>query len=103
MNFGEWIRMLRKQHNYDIRTLAQQSGVEASTISRVENERTQVTLLIAIRLCEGLGVTVSDMLTEVFGVATYKRAPQEERIGSGAAPTMDDVEQFLSYFRDHKK
>jgi transcriptional regulator with XRE-family HTH domain len=102
MNFGEWIRMLRKQHNYDIRTLAEQSGVEASTISRVENERTQVTLLIAIRLCEGLGVSVSDVLTEVYGVEPFKSA-REGAVGSGAAPTEDDVEQFLSYYRDHRK
>lgn len=102
MNFGEWIRMLRKQHNYDIRTLAEQSGVEASTISRVENERTQVTLLIAIRLCEGLGVSVSDVLTEVYGVEPIKSA-REGTPGSGAAPTEDDVEQFLSYYRGHAK
>ncbi len=101
MTFGEWIRWLRKEQKLDIRTLAEQSGVEASTISRVENERTQVTLLIAIRLCEGLGVSVSDVLTEVYGVRTLK-STQEEITRISTLPTMNDVEQFLHYFRNHK-
>jgi transcriptional regulator with XRE-family HTH domain len=96
MNFGEWIRSLRKVQKLDIRTLAERSGVEVSTISRVENERTQVTLLIAIRLCEGLGVTVSDVLSVVYGEGTFNGA-QESMTEADALPTEYDVEQFLNY------
>jgi len=101
MTFGEWIRRLRKEQKLDIRTFAEQSGVEASTISRVENERTQVTLLIAIRLCDGLRVTVSDVLSEVYGV-TARKSTHEEVPQMSLAPTMEDVEEFLRYFHEQK-
>ncbi len=100
MNFGEWIRSLRKEQKLDIRKLAEQSGVEVSTISRVENERTQVTLLIAIRLCEGLGATVSDVLTVVCGERMFSDA-QEPMTEADAIPTEDDVERFLNYLHSH--
>lgn len=94
MEFGEWIRSIRKAQKLDIRTLAGQTGVEASTISRVENTRTQVTLSTAIRICEGLGVTGSDLLEAVRG----KHVPYQEDSSSTrdkAIPTMEDVEAFL--------
>src|SRR5260370_27511004 len=100
MNFGEWIRSLRKEQKLDIRKLAEQSGVEVSTISRVENERTQVTLLIAIRFCEGLGATVSDVLTVVCGERMFSDA-QEPMTEADAIPTEDDVERFLNYLHSH--
>lgn len=93
MNFGEWVRDLRKAQKLDIRTLARQIGVEASTISRVENTRTQVTLNTAIRICEGLGVTGIDLLNAVQG----KHILYQEKNGPAdkAIPTIEDVETFL--------
>lgn len=97
MDFGEWIRLLRKERKLDIQSLADRSGVEASTISRAENARTQVTLLTAIRLCDGLGISVADVLDSVYGKHTLK-GEQEQQSIIPAVPTMNDVEQFLSSF-----
>ncbi len=102
IEFGHWIRSARKEYQLDIRALAELSGVEASTISRVENARTQVTLLIAIRLCEALGKDVSDVLTIVRGKPTIKDT--DKRMNeANAVPTLYDVEQFLSYFQGNKE
>lgn len=102
MLFGEWARSVRKEQKLDIRTLAEQSGVDASTISRVENKRTQITLLSAIRLCDGLGVTVSDVLTQVYGKGKSDTV-REKRTKRSTAPTTPDVEHFLDYFHQHEE
>lgn len=94
MEFGEWIRRSRKAQKLDLRALAGKTGVEAGTISRVENARTQVTLSTAIRICEGLGVTGFDLLEAVRG----KHVPSQEESSSvrdKAIPTMEDIEAFL--------
>ncbi len=102
MDFGEWIRSLRKERKLDIQSLAERSGVKASTISRAENARTQVTLPTAIRLCEGLGVTVEDVLNVVYGNHAIPD-DQEQQSVTPAVPTIRDVEQFLSYFRRNEE
>lgn len=102
INFGLWIRSLRKEQQLDIRTLSERTGVEVSTISRVENARTQVTLLTAVRLCEGLGKEVADVLTVLHGNPTLK-VIEEQVTGTDAVPTMSDVEQFLAYFHRSKE
>jgi transcriptional regulator with XRE-family HTH domain len=95
MDFGEWIRSIRKAQKVDIRTLAGQTGVEASTISRVENTRTQVTLSTAIRICEGLGVTGHDLLEAVqekhISYQKDNRLTPDETI-----PTLENVETFFT-------
>jgi len=102
VDFGEWIKLLRKERKLDIQSLADHSRVEASTISRAENARTQVTLLTAMRLCEGLGVTKDDLLDAVYGKHTIK-GDQEEQPVTLAVPTMNDVEQFLSNFHRNEE
>src|SRR5260221_14635496 len=74
ISFGEWMRAIRKERCLDIRTLAERTGVEATTISRVENARTQVTLQTCVRLCEGLGVSEFDVIAALYG----KPAPSSE-------------------------
>lgn len=99
MNFGDFIRSLRKGQNLDIQTLSQSSGVEASTISRVENARTQVTLLTAIRLCESLGASVAD----VRGVLIPDRPSESVEVLAVTPPTLIDVEQFLDSFHSNRE
>lgn len=97
--FGLWIRSLRKERKFDIRTLAERTGVEVSTISRVENARTQVTLLTAIRLCEGLGKNVSDVLA----LLQEKPIHIDSTDRADGIPNLSDVEQFLSYYQGKKE
>jgi transcriptional regulator with XRE-family HTH domain len=102
MSFGNFIRSVRKERKLDILGLAKRSGVEASTISRVENARTQVTLLTAIRLCEGLEVTIADVLTALLG-KQYSSKQQSQALEALAVPTFRDAEQFLTYFHSNKE
>lgn len=102
INFGHWIRSLRKERQLDIRAMAELTGVEVSTISRVENAKTQVTLITAIRLCEGLGKDVSDVLAIMREKPTLIET-EELTNRADAVPTLSDVEQFLSYFQGNKE
>jgi transcriptional regulator with XRE-family HTH domain len=102
MDFGEWIRLLRKEQKLDLQSLAERSNVEASTISRLENARTQITLQTAIRLCEGLGMTVEDLLQVVYGnrsVPDDREKPYEKPL----VPKLRDVEQFLTDFHQDEE
>src|SRR2546421_1680939 len=102
MDFGKWIGLLRTERKLDIQSLAIRSGLDASTISRVENARTKVTLLTAIRLCEGLGMSVADVLDVIYGKHIIK-GEQEQQSLTPVGPTLSDVEQFLSYFHEHEE
>lgn len=101
MDFGAWIKLLRKSRKLDIQSLADMSGVKTSTISRVENGRTQVTLLTAVRLCEGLEVTVTDVLDAIY-TKHFVKGEQESLSTTPTVPTLSNVEQFLSFYHDNE-
>lgn len=61
MEFGDWLRSRRQYRKLDVRTLAERSQVDPSTISRIENLHTQSTLYTAYRLCKGLQVASSEL------------------------------------------
>lgn len=104
MNFGNFIRQLRQERSIDIKTLSLETGVEISTISRVENERTQVTLSVALRLCDGLEVTVTDLFEALrerhVSVSTKEWIHEDERT---SIPTVSDIETFLLYYHTNKQ
>jgi transcriptional regulator with XRE-family HTH domain len=54
--FGLWLRESRIQRGLDLETLSARSGVDRSSINRIEREVSQPTLLTAVRLCAGLNV-----------------------------------------------
>lgn len=98
MNFGQLIQKIRREQKLDIQTLAKQTGVDASTISRIENARTQPTLGTTIRICDGLGITLPDLLLALQG--RYMASIEPKRVIDGeAVPKASDVEAVIEYFR----
>src|SRR5579863_5396562 len=71
MDFGRWVRAQRERREMDVRAFARLTGVDASTISRIEQARSQVTLWTAVRMCERLNTTPADLLAALGG----KRPP----------------------------
>lgn len=102
MDFGSWVRSLRQAQKFDIRALAERAEVEVSTISRVENARSKVTLLTSIRLCRGLGATFDDLLGVVYGKRAV-RGNRERQAQASAVLTSDEVDQFLQYIHREEK
>src|SRR5690349_24340768 len=61
---GERIRYLRQQQRLSLNTLSQQSGVSLSMISLVERGEKQSTLVVAAKIAQALGTTLSELLRD---------------------------------------
>ena len=56
------LRKLRQEKNLSIHELERLSGVDKSTISRIENNEMIPTILILCRLCNALHVTLDEIV-----------------------------------------
>lgn len=80
---GYNLRIIRKARKMSINTLAERSGIIASTIQRLE-KATKVTSQLAtwIPLCNTLGVQMEDLLTPRL---TFREPTEEEKKQSEAS------------------
>jgi transcriptional regulator with XRE-family HTH domain len=65
ITFGDWLARKRADLGYGLLALQRMTNVSNSTLSRVERQITEPTLYTATRICHGLGVTLSDLLSEL--------------------------------------
>jgi transcriptional regulator with XRE-family HTH domain len=100
MDFGAWVQSLRTQRAMDVRTFARLVGVDASTISRIEQARSQVTVLTAVRICEGVEATPADLLSSMRGKRP-KWATGQQAMDAGEVVTIKDLEALLCFLRCH--
>lgn len=59
MNIGPWIRQKRAELGLDQKTLAQQARLDASTLSRLEHEKTALTVGSGICIAQALEINLS--------------------------------------------
>src|SRR5829696_7269800 len=57
---GERVRELRRRRGLTLEELAERSGVSRAMISKVERGEKNPTLVVAAKLAEGLGITLSE-------------------------------------------
>jgi transcriptional regulator with XRE-family HTH domain len=98
MEFGQWIQQVRLERKMDLRAFAERIRVDISTISRIENMRTQATLATAIRMCEGLGITPSLLVEVLQGTAVSDLEPVVLS-GHEDIPTLEDIQAFICSMR----
>ncbi|NER15102.1 helix-turn-helix domain-containing protein [Leptobacterium flavescens] len=60
-NFGLRVRELRESKGFSQLDLASEINVEKTSISRIENGRTNVTLVTAVKLANALGVELKNL------------------------------------------
>ena len=65
MHVGELIKKFRKDKKMTLVELSQKSGVALATLSRIENGRMTGTLKSHIKICEAIGVTLTDLYKEL--------------------------------------
>jgi transcriptional regulator with XRE-family HTH domain len=98
MEFGVWVQKNRQQRGLDIRTFAEKTGVDPSTISRIEHLNTQATLYTAFRVCESFNVSLPELMKTLDG--NYPSSlEQKDYVKEGTVATLDDLENFINSFR----
>ena len=59
---GERVRALRRERGWTLELLAERSGVSRAMISKLERGEKNPTLVVAARVAEGLGVSLSQLV-----------------------------------------
>jgi transcriptional regulator with XRE-family HTH domain len=98
-SFAEWIGTQRAMRNLSLAQLATISGIDASSISRIENERTQPTYASVVALCRAMDIGKEEFV-HVFRHGIDPASLQQKTYGAGEAPVLayDDVEAFGALF-----
>jgi transcriptional regulator with XRE-family HTH domain len=102
MNIGEWLLQRRRNRKFDLRALANRTGLDIGTISKIENGRTQATLGTIVRAGVGLEVTANDFIQDWQG-QPFSLANESHVIGDETVPTLQDVETFVTCARTNRQ
>jgi transcriptional regulator with XRE-family HTH domain len=103
MEFGKWVVEIRKQKGWDIRTFGDKTGLEISTINRVEKLYTQATLYTAFRICEGLNISLYDLI-DILGGRKLQILLKDNSTKHEDVVTLKSVEKVVNVFhRDRDK
>ncbi len=107
LSFGKWVREQRQKYGWNLTSAASNTGVDASTLSRIENERTQATLDTALRICEGFEVQFVDLILDLVGKEIIETIQMESNDGIEHIVNVLDLfnlDRFLILFgQDPKK
>ena len=99
-NLGSWLKELRLDKGLDIRTLVQESNFAAAQISRIENEKSGVTLGALVHFAYGLDITLKDIL-EVLQLPLFlPRHKKSRKTGDLPIPLMQDAYAIWLWFQD---
>jgi len=67
LSLGEWISVLRKRHGMSQRQLAEQAGLSASKVCRIEADQDEPSFSEAQRLAHILEVAITELIAEPEG------------------------------------
>jgi transcriptional regulator with XRE-family HTH domain len=101
MDFSQVVQQIRKELGFDLRTFAAQTGVDATTISRIENAKAQVTLSTAVQICERNGINSTELYSALVGkhvVDLEQREPALDKV----IPTERDAETLIFHFSKNR-
>lgn len=96
MNFGEWVR--QKRGNLGLEVFSEYLGVDKSTISRIETQAAQATLYTAVLICDGLGVTVPQLMSELRGEQRMTLLEPDLLRDTEVVLSITDIERFIKFF-----
>lgn len=101
MDFNQVVQRIRSDLGFDLRTFAAQIGVDATTISRIENAKAQVTLSTAVQICEKNGISPGKLYSDLRGkqvLELEQLSPVLDRV----MPTVSDAETLISLFHKNR-
>lgn len=63
--FGSHLQYYRKQHKYTQKQIADKLHVEKSLISKIENGRARITMLMLLEYCSIIEIKCSNLIEEI--------------------------------------
>lgn len=81
--FAVIVRRLRQQQELTLQELSEQSGLAASTLSKIENSQLSPSYETILRLADGLGVDVAQLFNTAPGTAMTSGRRSITRRGTG--------------------
>lgn len=72
MRIGKRIKELRRQRKMKLIDLAEQTGIQIATLSRMEHDKMTGTLASHIKLASALGVKLTDLYEDIITAASPK-------------------------------
>ncbi|UQS86174.1 helix-turn-helix domain-containing protein (plasmid) [Nicoliella spurrieriana] len=107
MEFGEKLKQLRKDNGYGVNQLAIQSGVSASQISRIENNKRKPKIDTLRKLAKGLRIPEGDMfklagisndeqLNDKLSFDIEEALDNDDYMTYGGRPLTDDEKKLLT-------
>lgn len=103
MHFGEWIRQLRAEKNLDLQALAKKAGLNASSISRIENQALNPTIETTVQLLQALNAAPLDLYLVLNDKNRDSLARVKQRPLINNAPTREDVIAFEKFTEEYSK
>jgi transcriptional regulator with XRE-family HTH domain len=100
MDFSSWLLHAQKTRELDIKGLERITGVDKATLSRIENKKSEPTLLTAVRICSGMGVTLEELAEALLHIKiTRPEHPGSVGIlNGGDFLTLQDIEALTNSF-----
>jgi transcriptional regulator with XRE-family HTH domain len=101
MDFSQVVQQIRNELGFDLRTFAELTGVDATTISRIENAKAQVTLSTAVQICEKNGISPTKLYSDLLGkqvLVLEQREPALDKV----MPTERDAQTLIFQFRKNR-
>ena len=96
------VQRIRKDLGIDLRTFATKTGVDATTISRIENAKAQVTLSTAVQICEKNGISSKELYFDLLGIRVSELEQQEPPLDK-VMPTERDAKSLIFHFHKNRR
>jgi transcriptional regulator with XRE-family HTH domain len=98
LTFGDWLSNKRTNLECGLLALEKLTNVDDSTLSRIERKLSEPTLFTAARICQGLGVTLKELLSELRGESSGDDFDKRRFSTIPDALTATDLELFSDTF-----
>jgi transcriptional regulator with XRE-family HTH domain len=110
-NVGERLKDLRKSQGLSIRKVSEQTGFSISFLSKLENEKTSITIKNLIKLLNFYGVTLADVFSAGQDKKVTFRREERKKVDSPESVTLELLvnekdlasEPLLGTFQSHAK
>ena len=80
MSFGDLVKIKRIVARITLQQLAKETGIDTGTMSRIENERADATIISAMRLCRSLHISFDELVDAAFKNQTSLDEQAEEQL-----------------------